>query len=122
MILLDMDQGVTGGIIDYQNQWQVGPCTCFLQSKRVAREDSVTTKESLKLAKDRHRGYVGMVEVKSLTRYFSVTKGEDIRMVYNGSSSILNNSLWDPHFEMPMVQSTIQAEERGSYIMEQGMV
>ena len=34
--------------------------------------------------------------MKSLTHNLSVPKGEDIRMVYNGTSSGLNNALWDP--------------------------
>ena len=29
-------------------------------------------------------------------------------MVYNGTYSGMNTSLWDPHFELPMVRSTIR--------------
>ena len=68
-------------IRDVQNQWKVGPWTFSLQPQRVAREDRVASKEYLKLAKDIRRGYVRVGDVKILTNYFSLLKGEDIRMV-----------------------------------------
>ena len=45
-----------------------------------------------------------------------LTKGEDIRMVYNGTYSGMNISLWDPHFALPMVGSTIRAAEKGTFL------
>ena len=42
-------------------------------------------------------------EMKSLTCYFSVTKGDDIRMLYNGMSSGLNDYIWGPHFPLTTV-------------------
>ena len=53
----------------------------------------MAARESGKLVKARRRGYVRVGEVKSLNQHFSVPKGDDIRMVYNGTSSGLNNSL-----------------------------
>jgi hypothetical protein len=41
--------------------------------------------------------------VRLLTDFFSVPKGlDDIRLVYNGTSSGLNDVLWVPSFPMPM--------------------
>ena len=37
-------------------------------------------------------------------------------MVYNGASSGLNEVLWDPHFTLPMVRSTLRATEKGTYM------
>ena len=37
-------------------------------------------------------------------------------MLYNGASSGLNNSLWDPHFDLPMVQTMLRATEEGTYM------
>ena len=54
----------------------------------------------------------------SLTHYFSETNGKDIRMVYNGTLRILNSSLWEPHFALPTVGSTLWAVERGTFIAE----
>ena len=61
----------------------------------------------------RRWSYVRTGEVKSLTHYFSVPKGEDIRMVYNRISSGLNSYIWATHFALPTVGSTIWAVKRG---------
>ena len=37
-------------------------------------------------------------------------------MVYNGTYSGMNTSLWDPHFALPMVGSTISALEKGTFM------
>ena len=54
--------------------------------------------ECIKLVKVRVRGYVSMREVKILTHYFLVPKGEDIGMVYKSKLSVLNSSLWELNF------------------------
>ena len=59
-----------------------------------------------------------MVEVNILTRYLSLTKGEDIRMVYNGTYTGLNNSLWYPHFVLLMLGSNIRAVEKGTFMAD----
>ena len=41
-------------------------------------------------------------KVKSLMYFFHVPKGkDDIRMVYNGSKSKLNSSIYSPWFDLP---------------------
>ena len=75
-------------------------------------------KECIKLAKFGRRSYVSMVEVDILTRYFSMPKVEDIRMVYNRTYSGLRSSLWEPHFALPKVGSTLQAVERGTLMAD----
>ena len=59
-----------------------------------------------------------MREVKSLTYYFSVPKGGDTHIVYNGTSSDLSAALWDPHFFLPTIKSTLRAADRGAYIAD----
>ena len=55
-----------------------------------------------KIANVRTRGYIIPGRVKSLTAYFQVPKGtSDLRIVYDGTSSGLNDSLWAPSFWMP---------------------
>jgi hypothetical protein len=57
-----------------------------------------------KIEKVRSKGYIAPGPVKSLTHFFYVPKGEsDIRMVYNGTSSGLNNCLFAPHFGLPII-------------------
>ena len=51
----------------------------------MERYDNVAAKESVKLTKVRRRGYVRVGEVNILTNYLSVTKREEIWMVYNGT-------------------------------------
>ena len=35
-------------------------------------------------------------------------------MVYNGMPSGLNNAIWDPHFSLPIVASTLREVEGGT--------
>ena len=73
------------------------------------------------MAKVRRRVHVRMGEFKNLTHYLSVPNGEDIRMVYNGTSRGLNSSLWEPHFALLTVWSTLRAYERGTFMADQDM-
>jgi hypothetical protein len=43
--------------------------------------------------------------VRSLTEYFRVPKGDDIRIVFNGTSCFLNSVLWAPNFWLPTSRS-----------------
>ena len=47
-----------------------------------------------------------------LTHYFSLPKGGDIRMVYNGTSSGLKYALQAPHFALTMVKTTLRSIEQ----------
>ena len=62
-----------------------------------------------KIEKVRAKGYIAPGEVKSLTHFFYVPKGEsDIRMVYNGTSSGLNDCLFAPHFGLPVIRHAVR--------------
>ena len=39
-------------------------------------------------------------------------------MIYNGTYSDMNTSLWDPHFALPMVGSTICAVDKGTFMAD----
>ena len=69
-----------------------------------------------KITKVRERDYlIQGVTVLSLIHMFDVPKGtNDIRLVYNGTSSGLNRSLYGPHFTLPTVDTTLRALEQGS--------
>jgi hypothetical protein len=62
-------------------------------------------KMKAKLSKVRDRRYIeGSSEVHSLISFFAVPKGdEDVRMVYDGTKSGLNNCIWVPRFPLPTV-------------------
>ena len=96
----------------------MGPWTRFLQPQQVERDKEVAPKEYIKLANIRSRGYVRMVEVKILTHYFSFPKGDEIRMVLNGASRVINAYLWAPHFALTEVGSTLRSVERGNFMAD----
>ena len=58
----------------------------------------------------RLRNYIEAGKVTSLTHYFWVQKDlVDIRMLYNGMESGLNDAVWAPHFGLPYVTHTPRA-------------
>jgi hypothetical protein len=72
-----------------------------------------------KLDKVLERGYITHGLVVSLTSYFAVAKGEfDIRLVYDGSSSGLNDALWAPSFWMPMSESAVRLISFYSFLFD----
>jgi hypothetical protein len=72
-----------------------------------------------KLDKVLARGYISPGLVVSLTSYFAVPKGElDIRLVYDGTSSGLNDALWAPSFWMPTSESAVRVVSFYSYLFD----
>ena len=72
-----------------------------------------------KLDTVRDRGYVGAGNIVSLTDYFDVPKGEsDIRMVYNVTSSGLNNAIWAPPFWLPTAASALRCMTFESFCVD----
>ena len=74
------------------------------------REDEKGSVEQMKikLKKVIARGYLNTGFVQSLTNYFSVPKGlEDIRLVYDGTKSKLNASVWAPNFFLLSIDSLL---------------
>ena len=63
-----------------------------------------------KVQKVRDRRYVSPGKVISLMNVFDVPKGaDDIRLVYDGTKSRLNDNLWAPWFPLPMVESLLRS-------------
>lgn len=54
------------------------------------------------------RGYIQPGQVSSLIDFFAVPKGDDIRLVYNGTSCGLNEATWAPHFWLPYPRTAIR--------------
>ena len=71
-------------------------------------------KEATNMKKNLRWRYIMSVEVRSLNNYLFVIEGEDIWMVYNGSSSCLNVELWDLRFSFPTIISALRAVESGT--------
>ena len=65
--------------------------------------DDIKAKVKEKLEKVFRKGYIEITDiqmVESIMYMFDVVKGEDIRMVYDGSKSGLNDCLWAPWFAL----------------------
>jgi hypothetical protein len=70
-----------------------------------------------KIAKVRNRGYVESGEIDSLISFFAVPKGmNDIRMVYDGTASGLNDAIWVPRFPLPTVDTHLRSVVESTYM------
>jgi hypothetical protein len=75
-----------------------------------------------KLFSVRERLYIEPGEVTSLMHMFYVPKGsKDIRMVYNGTASGVNDCLFWPHFSLPTIQQASRALAEGYYQADMDM-
>jgi hypothetical protein len=72
-----------------------------------------------KLLKVKTRRYFEAGLVTALTTFFAVPKGAlDIRMVYDGTASGLNDALWAPWFTLPTVESHLRVVEPGTFMAD----
>ena len=69
-----------------------------------------------KLKTVRGKGYLEKGIIVAFMFFFDVPKGvDDIRMVYDGTGSGLNDMLWAPWFILPTVESLLRALVPGTY-------
>ena len=72
-----------------------------------------------KIANILAKGYIVPGLVRSLTTYFQVPKGlSDLRMVYDGTSSGLNDALWAPAFWMPTPDTALRQVSYYTYCVD----
>jgi hypothetical protein len=83
-------------------------------------KDPVMKKQLIeKLQKARDRRYIAPGKVISLTAFFGVKKGEDdVRPVYDGSVSGLNDCIWMPRFVLPTIQTHLRQVEAGTFMCD----
>ena len=74
--------------------------------------------ESGELAKVRRRGHVIVGDVNILTHFLSLTKVEEIRMVNNGTYTVMNTLIWDLHFALPKVWYTLCDVEKEIFMAD----
>ena len=88
----------------------------FRQPQRKAATKETQRLMNAKVQKVRWRRYICLGPVYSLTHMFSVPKGiSDIRMVYDGTKSGLNDCLFAPHFSLPVMAHTLRSLLKGYY-------
>jgi hypothetical protein len=82
----------------------------YRKAQRDVSDKEVKMKMKEKLAKVRKRRYIAPGSVESLTAFFGVPKGDnDIRLVYDGSVSGLNLTIWVPRFFLPTIRTHLRA-------------
>jgi len=70
-----------------------------------------------KLRTVREKGYLEHGVITAIMFFFDVPKGtDDVRMVYDGTASGLNDYLWAPWFMLPTVESLLRALEPGTWM------
>ena len=99
-------------IRDGMKMWQLSSPPTSRHPQPQPKDEDLKAKLRAKLKKVRERRYIVKGQVKNTTTYFSVPKGEDdIRVVYDATSSGLNDTLWAPSFGLPTVDSVLRAVE-----------
>eukprot|EP00986_Skeletonema_menzelii_P007431 scaffold2926_cov176-Skeletonema_menzelii.AAC.1 len=88
----------------------------YKKPQRKAPSSETQELMNAKVNKVRWRRYICLGPVCSLTHMFSVPKGlHDIRMVYDGTKSGLNDCLFAPHFSLPVMAHTLRSLLKGYY-------
>lgn len=83
------------------------------------RDKEVKKHMTKKIDKIRTRGYVKPGRVKSLIKFFAVPKGKsDIRMVYDGTASGFNDSVWVPNFGLPTVDTLLRGTGPNTWMVD----
>jgi len=93
------------------------------KSRQPAYDDpEIRAKVKVKLENVMDKGYIELVDIKlveALMFMFHVPKGEsDIRMVYDGSKSGLNEALYSPWFPLPTVDSIVKRVIAGAWLAD----
>jgi hypothetical protein len=80
----------------------IGPPPAYRVRQRLDKDPAIFAKIRDKMLKLLNRGYLDSDTIDALMNYFAVSKGlSDIRMVFDGTKSGLNDSLWVPWFALP---------------------
>jgi len=90
-----------------------------VKKQRAPPELAHRLKIAEKLKTVRRRGYLEKGVITAFMFFFDVPKGiDDIRMVYDGTGSGLNDVLWAPWFILPTVDSLLRALVPGTYMSD----
>jgi hypothetical protein len=99
--------------------WMKGRMDPCRVPQRLPRDPTHLPKVLEKLCVARDKGYIDLGVAQSLISFFEVPKGlTDIRMVYDGTKSGLNDILWAPWFPLPTVESLLRSVEPGTWMAD----
>jgi hypothetical protein len=97
--------------------WLSLPLPKWLVPQRVERDPDLRSAMRNKLNKIQRLGCIEPGEVRLLTLFFSVPKGDkDIRMVYGGTKSGLNDAMWAPWFALPTIETHLRFVSEESWM------
>jgi hypothetical protein len=92
----------------------------YRKPQRDEKDCAIKARMRKKLKAVRERRYIRAGFVRLLTSYLSLPKGEDdIRMVYNGTESGLNDSIWVPRFILPTVNTHLRAVDEETHMADE---
>jgi hypothetical protein len=86
------------------------------EPQQLPKDKEMAEKMVAKLRDVLERGYLEEGKVTSLMFFFAVEKNDDIRMVYDGTKSGLNDATWAPWFPLPIVEDLLDAVEPGTFM------
>eukprot|EP00985_Skeletonema_marinoi_P005573 scaffold2427_cov153-Skeletonema_marinoi.AAC.2 len=93
-----------------QPHFVTGELPRFEEAQRKSATEESQALVQAKVNKVRRRMYIAPGLVLILTHMFDVPKPpSDIRMVYDGTASGLNDALFAPHFTLPVVENTMRS-------------
>eukprot|EP00978_Attheya_sp_CCMP212_P016531 scaffold43382_cov49-Attheya_sp.AAC.2 len=91
----------------------------YTKAQQDIKEKEIKALVLAKLKNVRDRRYIAPGHVVGLICFFEVAKGDcDIRMVYNGSESGLNDCMWVPRFMLPTIQTYLRAVGPNTYMSD----
>lgn len=127
----DWDRGSAPFFWRFPQEWQeeardglaprfLGPPPSWKHPQRPSQDPKVRDKEREKISNVRAKGYIAtFAGILSLLSFFSVPKGDsDIRMVYDGTKSGLNDVLFAPWFWLPVTNSLLRTVGSGYWMAD----
>jgi hypothetical protein len=123
--ILGMEVGLQTHVLELSRQptgiqlWIKGRLNPWLVPQRLPRDLDDIPKVVEKLCSAKEKGYIDLGLIYSLLSFFEVPKGlTDIRMVYDGTTSGLNEVLWAPWFPLPTIDSLLRSVEPGTWMAD----
>jgi hypothetical protein len=96
--------------------WFRGDVPAWEEPQQLPKDKAMAEKMVAKLRDVLEKGYLEEGKVTSLMFFFAVEKNNDIRMVYDGTKSGLNDATWAPWFPLPIVEDLLDAVEPGTFM------
>jgi hypothetical protein len=91
--------------------WIPGKLPHVKKPQSHIKDPAIKSQMRNKIEKIITRRYLEPGNVQSLLVCFAVPKGDDVRVVYNGTASEFNYAAWAPNFGLPNIETLIRGTE-----------